>query len=135
MQQQIILKNIEPPLKPDVSEDINWLCKSLGFVSKRDKDETASKIFGIVVDAAVKKQRLTSNEIANKSDITRAAALHHIKNYISSGIIVEERTTYFLRMRSLQKTIEEVELDVQRIFNNLKKIAGEIDSKLGLQYR
>jgi predicted transcriptional regulator len=135
MQQQIILKNIEPNIKPNVNDDIDWLCKSFGFVSTRDKEETALKVFNAIVEAAVKKQKLTSTQIAERSDVTRAAALYHIKNYMSSGIVVEERTTYILRIRSLLKTIEEVEIDVHRIFSKLKKIAKEIDEKLGLKYR
>ncbi len=135
MIQEISLKNLQLPSKPDIEQDLNWLCRSLGFVSNRDREETAAKIFRLIVDAAVQKHALSSEEMAEKTHLTRAAVLHHVKSYVGSGVIIQERTRYILRMRSLQKTIEEIEQDTMRIFSNLKRIAKEMDENLGLPYR
>ncbi len=133
--QKVIIQSIEPPAEPRLAEDMLWLCKSFGFMGSRDKDETSSKIFNAIVTARAAHEKLTSSQIADKSHVTRAAALYHLNNYMSSGIVIEDHATYLLRTRSLQKTIEEIELDVMRMFSQLKKIAAEIDEQLGMKAR
>ncbi len=132
MQQEIILKNLETPPE-DIDKDIHWLCKSFGFVTPRDKDETVAKVLHTVVTATAERRRLSSDQIAMSCDVSRAAVLYHIRNYMISGIIVSERRAYVLRAQSIRRTIEEIELDALRIFTKLKKVARDIDTSLGLE--
>lgn len=134
MEQEIILKDLEIlPYKDNVDEELEWLSRSFGFVTTRDKDETAAKVLqAIVVQGLVKQQALSSEDIAERCDVTRAAVLHHLRNYISSGIIIPNKRTYVLRTKSMTRTIEEIELDALRIFAKLKRIAQTVDNELGL---
>jgi len=131
----ITIKNIEKPLRSSIEKDLDWLCKSFGFVSPRDSKETASKIFKEIIIAAHKNKELTSEQIAKKIGISRNATLVHIKNYLESGLIVKKKTKYVLRERSIFGSIEEVKLDIIRMLNNIQKIAKEIDNKLGFKER
>ncbi len=131
----ITIKLLDKPGEPKLNQDIDWICKSLGFVTPRDMEETASKIFCAVVMAMHEGKELTSQEIAARSNVSRGAALIHLQHYLESGLIVQKRTRYVLRRKSVAKTIEELETDVMRMLCDIKKMANEVDQKLGLQER
>ncbi len=133
MHQEIVLRNLETPREENVSHDIDWVCKSFGFVTSRDKDETAAKVLQAIVHAMATKKSLSSEHLASHCDISRAAVLHHLRNYIASGLVIPDHRFYVLRTRSVTRTVEEVEFDALRIFAKLKKIAKEIDQSLGLE--
>lgn len=134
-EKEILIKRLQSPKKADIERDTEWICASLGFVTEWDREKTASRIFREVLKAASRNDGLTSEELSKRVDVTRGAVIHHINNYIGRGLMVHDRRRYFLRNTSLEQTIEELEVDVYRIFQNLKKIAREIDSDIGLSRR
>ncbi len=136
MPRNINIQKVKLPKKGSIEEDINYLCKSLGYFSNRDKNETAGKIFRIIVQRGVAEDEgVKSEEIANEVGLTRGAIIHHLNSFIDSGIIVKERNSYRLRAQSLRKSLEEVKTDMERIFREMIKIAEEVDEKLGYFYR
>jgi len=136
MPQQITIKKIRSPAPGSLDEDINFLCRSLGYFSKRDKQDTAGKIFHLLVKEASDQERsLTSDEIAEKINLTRGAIVHHLNSFISAGIAIKEHNRYRLRSASLQKSMEEIRVDIDRIMKQMIKIAIEIDERLGNFYR
>ena len=136
MPQQITLKKVRSPAPGSLDEDIDYLCKSLGYFSQRDKYDTAGKIFRLLVKEACDSEKcLTSDEIANKINLTRGAVVHHLNNFMSVGIVIKEHNRYRLRSTSLQKSLEEIEDDIHRIMEQMIKIAVEIDERLGHYYR
>ena len=52
-----------------------------------------------------------------------------------SGVVIKEHNSYRLRSASLQKSVEEIRSDIDRIMQQMIKIAIEIDEKLGHYYR
>ena len=83
MAQQILVKRIRLPKPGNVNNDIDYLCKSLGYFSKRDKQDTAGKIFRLLVKEACEPENcLTSDEIAERLNLTRGAIVHHLNNFI-----------------------------------------------------
>jgi predicted transcriptional regulator len=136
MPQRIIIKKIRSPAPGNIDNDIDFLCKSLGYFSKRDKQETAGKIFRLMVkEACAPEKCFTSDEIAEKLDLTRGAIVHHLNNFLAAGIITKEHNKYRLRSGSLQKSMEELRADIERIMEQMIKIAIELDEKLGHYYR
>lgn len=136
MPSQIIIKKIRSPAPGNIENDIDYLCRSLGYFSQRDKQDTAGKIFRLLVrEACEPEECLTSDEIADKVNLTRGAIVHHLNSFISSGIVVKEHNRYRLRSASLQKSLEEIRQDIDRIIEQMIKIAIEIDEKLGYYYR
>jgi len=136
MTQHIIIKKINSPAPGNINDDIDFICKSLGYFSPRDKQDTAGKIFRLLVKNACQPGTcLTSDEIAEKLNLTRGAIVHHLNNFISAGLVIKERNKYRLRSPSLQKSIEEIKEDIDRIIDEVLKIASEIDQKLGHYYR
>lgn len=136
MPQQIIIKKIRSPPLGSINEDIDFICKSFGYFSQRDKQDTAGKIFKLLVkEACEPDQRLSSDEIAEKLNLTRGAIVHHLNSFISAGLVVKEHNRYRLRSGSLQKSIEEIQTDIERIMRQMLKIAIDIDEHLGRYYR
>ncbi len=136
MANKIHIKKIRMPAPGDIREDIDFICQSFGYFSQRDKNCTAGKIFRILVkETAENSEGLTSDEIAEKLDLTRGAIVHHLNNFIEAGLVIRSNNLYRLRSSSLQKSIDEIREDMERIFNEMMKIANEIDEKLGNYYR
>ena len=136
MARQISLKKVNPPAPGNLRHDIDFVCKSFGYFSQRDKQDTAGKIFRLLVRQATgNSEGLSSDEIADQLDLTRGAIVHHLNSFISTGLVIREHNTYRLRSQSLQKSIEEIKQDINRIFIQMLKIASEIDDKLGNFYR
>ena len=136
MAYRIKLKRLETPPPGDIKSDIDFICKSFGYFSQRDKNSTAGKIFRLLVkETSGSTSGLTSDQIADRLDLSRGAIVYHLNSFISAGLVVRDRNTYRLRSQSLQKSIEEIRQDTQRIFNEMLKIAEAIDEELGNFYR
>ena len=136
MAQELILKKTIMPKVGSVNNDIDYICRSFGYFSQRDKQETAGKIFRLIVKETPGSEKgLSSDEIAAKLSISRGSVVHHLNCFISTGLIISEHNKYRLRSPSVQKSIEEIMVDVDRIFNQMLKIAKDIDNKLGHHYR
>jgi len=52
---------------------------------------------------------------------------------LHSGLIEKNGHFYSARSRSMKRTIEEIEEDVERIFSQLKKTAEELDKQIGFE--
>lgn len=136
MPQEITIKKIRSPAPGDLNDDIDYICKSFGYFSLRDKQDTAGKIFRLFVKEACKSDKFfSSDEIAENLELTRGAIVHHLNNFISCGLIVKDHNRYRLRSNSLQKSVEEIKEDIERIMNEIVKISMDIDEKLGNFYR
>jgi predicted transcriptional regulator len=133
---KIELKRIRTPPAGSIENDIDFICRSFGYFTKRDKNNTAGRIFHFIIKKnAETSEGVTSDEIANALNLTRGAIVYHLNNFISAGLIVREKNQYRLRSHCLQKSIDDIKNDAQRIFNEMMKIAREIDEELGIFYR
>lgn len=130
-----VIKNIKHPIKEDVNRDIEWICNCLGFGGSKDKERTASKVFKLLLDAAKDANGLTSEEIAESVKPTRGAVVHHLNKFMKAGLVIKANSKYELRMGSLKKTVEEINIDIQRVLTNISEIAESVDNKIGLKSR
>lgn len=132
---RFIVVEIKKPKEHGLDTDIEWMCECLGILTPRDRDRTSTKILKVMLDAARDDESLSSDDIAGRVGITRGTAVHHIKRYIGSGIVIKHHSTYELRTHSLRDTLDEIELDMERTIRRMKQIAREIDEELGLKDR
>jgi len=136
MTKTIQVKKVRSPAPGNIEEDIDFICKSFGYFTLRDKQDSAGRIFRLLVkEACGDKDGLTSDLIAENLELSRGAIIHHLNNFIKSGLIIKENNLYRLRSQSIQKCIEEIKFDIDRIFTQMIKIAVDIDNKLGHYYR
>ena len=128
---KITIINIRKPMQKDINQELQWLGSSLGLFNLRDKDKSCFRVFIELVKSAKRNIPLSSDELAYRLGLSRGTVIHHINRLIDSGIVVPAPRGYILRVNSLKELIDEVEKDLTRTCDDLKKMAEEIDKSLG----
>jgi predicted transcriptional regulator len=130
--QRITIIRTTKPIKKDINQQLQWFGDSLGLFNLRDKDKSRFRIFIELLKAAKTRQPLTSDEIAEKLNLSRGTVIHHVNSLMEAGIVVHQEGRYMLRVENLKVLIEEIEKDAERALDDLKEIANDIDKRLGL---
>jgi predicted transcriptional regulator len=130
---KIVVRKVERPFKDDFEHQLTWICSSLGFFEPIDKDKNAAAVFKEIVLATENGEALSSTALAERVGMSRGAVINHLNNLLRSGLIEKNGKYYSARSRSMKRTIEEIEEDVERIFSQLKKAATEIDQQIGIE--
>jgi len=132
---QFVIRKLREPTDKQLDKDIEWVCNSFGFITLRDQDKTAFKILKALVKAAKEGKGLTSEELTELVEPTIGSVIYHLKKLMKAGLVVKLDSTYELRMNSLLKTIEEIEKEISMTLADIKKVAEDIDNKVGLEHR
>jgi predicted transcriptional regulator len=132
---QFTIRQLKETTEKQLDKDIEWVCNSLGFITSRDHGRTAFKILKALVKSAEQGKGMTSEELAKIVEPSIGSVIYHLKKLMKAGLVVKLDSTYELRMNSLLTTIDEIEKDISSTFINIKKIATEIDNKIGLDHR
>jgi predicted transcriptional regulator len=129
--QQVTIVNIRKPGR-SLNSELQWFGSSLGLFNLRDKDKSCFRIFIELIKAAKKSKPLTSDELADRLMLTRGTVVHHLNKLMDSGIVVHEGKRYLLRVNNLEILIDEIQKDISRTCEDLKRVAKDIDGFLGL---
>jgi len=121
------------PEKKDINQELQWFGGTLGLFNLRDKDKSCFRIFITLLKALKENQKLTSDEIAIRTRLSRGTVIHHLNKLMSSGIVVKEHNRYILRMDNLEGMVDYIKQDVDQAWSKLKEVAKDIDEKLGLK--
>ena len=121
------------PEKTDINKQLQWFGGTLGLFNLRDKDKSCFRVFIALVKALKDNQKLTSDEIALSTRLSRGTVVHHLNKLMTSGIVVKERNKYLLRMDNLEEMVEHIRRDVDEACSKLREVARDIDDKLGLK--
>lgn len=132
---EYVLLSVRKPPTIEYETDLEWICRTFGFLESRDKKKTAFLIFKALVEATVHNKGLTSDELAEKVGLTRGTMIHHLNKMMKSGLVIFHEGSYKLRERSLKNTVEEIQRDLTRLFENLLEVAESLDRTLGLSSR
>jgi predicted transcriptional regulator len=132
---QYLLLSVRKPTTAEYETDLEWLCRTFGFLESRDKQKTAYLIFKALVEATAHNNGLTSDELAEKLSLTRGTMIHHLNKMMKSGLVIFHESKFKLRERSLKNTMEEIRRDINRLFENIFEISESIDRSLGLVSR
>jgi len=135
MVQEIILRSIEKPRIKSLEEDLLWLCKSFGFSSGRDVENTATRIIFSLLDKLSNDEIISSEALAGDLDIKVSRVNHHLRNLNDSGLLYRKKRLIYLRGGSLKAAVNEMRKDSERIFDELENTAEEIDSIIGIKNR
>ena len=130
---KIVVKRVEKPFSDDLEKELDWICRSLGFFEPIDRSKTASNVFKEIVFAAEKGKPLSSTELSKKVGMSRGSVINHLNNLMRSGLVVRHGRFYLPRSRSIFRTIQEIEEDIDRVFQRMKKTAKEIDAEFGIK--
>jgi len=115
----------------NINQDLQWLGSSLGLFNARDKDSSCFRVFITIVKKAKRNEPISSDEIAERLQLSRGTVVHHLTRLMDSGIVVRERQGYLLRENTLQRLVEDIHRDIEKTFSDLQNVAKEIDEKLG----
>lgn len=132
---QFIIRKLREPTEKELDRDIEWICNSFGFLTPRDQDKTAFKILKALINSAKEERGLTSDELTKLVKPTIGSVIYHLKRLMRAGLVVKLETNYELRMNSLLRTIEEIEKEMRMTLTDIKKIAEDVDEKVGLVHR
>ena len=131
MHQKITIISVRKPART-LNNELQWFGNSLGLFNLRDKDKSCFRVFIELIKAAKHDKPLTSDEIAYKLGLSRGTVIHHINKLIESGIVIHQNNRYMLRVNNLEVLVDEIKKDAERTFDDLKRVAKEIDHLLGL---
>ena len=129
---RITIIRTRKPEKDSINEELQFLGNSLGLFSERDKDKSCFRIFIILVKALKVGQALTSDEIADRTNLTRGTVIHHLNRLMETGIVTSQRNYYMLAVENTEELVELVKQNLSKTCDNLKHIARNIDKKLEL---
>ena len=129
---RITIIRISRPKQGNVNDELKWFGHSLGLFSERDKDSSLYRLFIELVKSGKKSEAMTSDELAYKLKLSRGTVVHHLNKLLESGIVVQERNRYMLRVANMEILVNEIKRDIRRTMENLTAIAKQIDEELEL---
>ncbi len=127
---RITITRIHKPASKSINEELQWLGSSLGLFNLRDKDKSCFRIFIELLKDAKKNTSSSSDDLADKLQLTRGTVIHHLHKLTESGIVVQDKEGYHLRVNNLSRLIDEIEQDINEACKELRQIANEIDKKM-----
>ncbi len=130
---RVTIVKVSKPKQVDVNEGLQWLSNSLGLFGTRDKDKSSFRIFIELLKVAKIGKGLTSDQLAERANLTRGTIVHHLNNLIEQGIIVNKDGKYYLRVNNLEELVKTLRRDIDDVFNELKEMAEELDRELNLK--
>lgn len=121
------------PTTSNVNEELQWLGGSLGLFGVRDKDKSCFRIFIELVKHARANEVVSSDDLAERLQLTRGTVVHHINKLMDARIVIVRHNRYVLRESSLSALIEHLRQDVDARLLELQEIAKDLDRKLELK--
>src|SRR3989344_8984635 len=105
----------------DINEEIQWFSKSIGMFNERDKEKSCYRIFIQLLESAKNHRALTSDQIALRSNLSRGTVIHHINKLMDAGLVINEKNRYMLRVNNLQRLVDEIEDDIDKVLSDLRE--------------
>ena len=129
---RITITQVRKPVKKNLNEELQWIGSSLGLFNPRDKDKSCFRIFIEMLKATKANKPMSSDELAFKTGLSRGTVVHHLNKMREAGLIITSEGGYLLRVGKLEAVIDEIQKDMNRACDDMRKIARNIDDKLGL---
>ncbi|HLC62818.1 MAG TPA: winged helix-turn-helix domain-containing protein [Candidatus Nanoarchaeia archaeon] len=133
MPNQVTLYKIKRPEKLNINSQLQWFSQSLGLFNKRDKEKSCFRIFIALVEAKKSSRYLSSDEIAEKANLTRATIIHHLKNLEDHGLIKKESNRYSLSCKNFSSIIQHLQEQFKQSLEELEDTANNLDKLLELK--
>ncbi len=131
MSTRITLIKIRRAPAENINQELQWVGSSLGLFNLRDKDSSCFRLFITLVKRSRNNQPISSDDIAEKLNLTRGTVVHHLNKLMEAGIVLREHNGYILRESNLEKLIQDLRRDLEIMLSELNAVAKNIDEKLG----
>lgn len=126
MELELTVRRLSRPYKEDPKELADYILRSLGF--ERNLPIYREILFKVLEGPE------TSTRISS-GVAKRTTTIYHIGKLLRAGLLVKRGSRYSLREATFQRTIEEIKRDVDRVFEDLLRVARELDKMLNLPRR
>jgi len=120
------------PNNENVNELLQWFGGTLGLFNIRDKDRSCFRIFIVLLESNKRRISLSSDDIADKTSLSRGTVVYHLNKLMEVGLVDEKSNRYYLRFESLEELSEHIRNEVNLAFDSLSIIGKNLDKKLGL---
>jgi len=77
-----------------------------------------------------KRKGLTSDEIAERSNLSRGTVIHHLTTLAEQGLIQVEDKKYKLRVQDLETLVQDIHKEINLVLKELEDAAEELDEVL-----
>ena len=125
---QIVIRYISVPAQEDNADtELEYIYQCLGLGDERDA--VGRSVFHALVKASAQGTGISSRDIMQLGAVSQAAVIYHLNLFQRSGLVIKDGRMYYLRGHTLEQTLEEMENDMHRRFENLKAIARKIEEK------
>lgn len=128
---RIVVRDLDAPFEDSPVEYMEWVCESLGIVTGRDVNRTATTLFRIIVEKSDYRCGISSTELAEELSMSRGAVINQLNKLIECGLIRKSGRNYTLRGGNLTRTMMEIRGDFDRLFERLEKAATYMDNCFG----
>jgi hypothetical protein len=123
---QIVIRYISVPTKEETDDsELEYIYQCLGLGDERD--DVGLVVFKALVKASMQGTGISSRDIMQLSEVSQAAVIYHLNMFQRSGLVVRDGRMYYLRGRTLEETLSEMQNDMHRRFEHLKETARKIE--------
>ncbi len=130
---RITIIRTRKPESVNVNELLQWFGGTLGLFNLRDKDRSCFRVFLVLLKNAKRGEGLTSDEIAELTRLSRGTVVYHLNKLMESGLVINERKKYLLKVSKLEELVDLIRNDVNNAFDSLKDIGRELDRLLEMK--
>ena len=132
MIQQIVLRQIDRPVRIIDSNDLDWFCSRFGIDNGRDLDNIATRVILSLLERLPENEGVPVEEIATDLEISSPRVNYHIRNLVETGLVYRHKQRIYIRGSSLRSMVREIRKDTIRILDDLEEVAGELDEAFGI---
>ena len=129
---RITINRIRKPKDSAINDELQWFFDSLGLLGNRDRNKSCFRMVIILLKSLKHGQGMTSDEISERVNLSRGTVVHHLNKLMDSGVVINYKNKYMLRVDNLSSLINEIEHDLYSTMTALRKVAEDIDNRLEL---
>ncbi len=129
---RITIVNLRRPRQVSLNEELQWFGGSLGLFGERDRDKSCFRIFIELIKAIKASGGLSSDELADRLQLSRATVIHHLNTLMEKGVVRHEGNLYVMRGDRLTNLVDDLHRDMERSIAEMKQAAEELDRLLQL---
>ncbi len=123
--------SIEPIPESNTNEQLHWISQALGLFNERDKEKSCHRIFVELIKAKKDNKQVNSQDLADRSHLSRATVLHHLDKLIESNIVMERNHEFELIDSNLNSIISRMKKEMNDFMEEMEKISRKLDEELG----
>jgi predicted transcriptional regulator len=125
---KIVIRTVEMPRQDEPDKMIKWFCAALGFPAEGIGISIEEQMLKKFIMASQENKGLPSSEFHFKPKIARSTVIYHLNRFIEAGLVIKKGRKYYLRGAEMQRTMEEIQYDMEREMRRMIDMAREFDT-------